>query len=143
MLKNSINTAFLHYNRAKKNHNEIDIDNLNSKVFLDDNKIKTIDAFIYRFIKLQDFMGDKLFKDLLTSLGEYKDNMSLLDVLDKLEKLEIIKSADQWFSFRAIRNKMTHEYPDNEQDVIAGLILAIDAFNIMEEILLSVKKYCR
>ncbi|MBN2435978.1 MAG: hypothetical protein JXK07_12005 [Spirochaetes bacterium] len=88
-------------------------------------------------------MGDKLFKDLLTSLGEYKDNMSLLEVLDKLEKLEIIKSADQWFSFRAIRNKMTHEYPDNEQDVIAGLILAIDAFNIMEEILLSVKKYCR
>ena len=45
MLNDSIDTAFLHYNRAKKNHNIIRNDNLNREVFLDDNKIKTIDAF--------------------------------------------------------------------------------------------------
>lgn len=55
-------------------------------IFDDFKKIKTIDTFIYRFIKLQELMGEKLFKIFLDEIDEYKDNMSLLDMLDKLEK---------------------------------------------------------
>ena len=135
MLKESVATSRLHYNRAKDNYDEIVQFSLDISLYDDKEKIKTIDAFIFRFIKLQDFMGDKLFKDLLQRVGEYKDSMSLIDVLDKLEKLEIINDSDKWINFRILRNKLTHEYPDNQDDVIEGIKLAIEQFAEMKTIL--------
>jgi len=135
VLKESVATSRLHYNRAKDNYDEIVQFSLDISLYDDKEKIKTIDAFIFRFIKLQDFMGDKLFKDLLQRVGEYKDSMSLIDVLDKLEKLEIINDSDKWINFRILRNKLTHEYPDNQDDVIEGIKLAIEQFAEMKTIL--------
>jgi len=62
--------------------------------FSDIEKIKTVDAFIYRFTKIQDKMGEKLFPAVLKELYEYKSNMALIDVLNRLEKLELLKSRD-------------------------------------------------
>ena len=90
MLKEAIDTAYLHFNRAKDNYDEIVQSPIDLSIYKNKERIKTIDAFIFRFIKLQDFMGDKLFKALIKRLGEFQDNMSLIDVLDKLEKLELI-----------------------------------------------------
>lgn len=141
MLKESVETSRLHYNRAKDNYNEIVLFPIDATLYDDKEKIKTIDAFIFRFIKLQDFMGDKLFKELLKRVGEYKESMSLLDVLDKLEKLEIIDDSDKWIDFRVLRNKLTHEYPDNQDDVLEGIKLAIEQFAEMKTILNSILKY--
>lgn len=141
MLEETMETAYLHYNRAKDNYVEILHYHLNIEIYEDKEKIKTIDAFIFRFIKLQDFMGDKLFKELLKNVGEYKDNMALIDILDKLEKLEIIHQADRWLDFRFIRNKLTHEYPNNVEDVITGIQLALEYFIEMEVVLMSITKY--
>ncbi|TXL03752.1 hypothetical protein BMR09_14220 [Methylococcaceae bacterium CS3] len=46
---------------------------IDQTLYQDKEKKKTIDAFIFRFIKLQDFMGERLFKEVLKSVGEYKD----------------------------------------------------------------------
>ncbi len=62
MLKETIQTTFVHFNRAKDNVEDIKKFPVNITIYEDKEKIKTIDAFIFRFIKLQDFMGDKLFK---------------------------------------------------------------------------------
>lgn len=51
--------------------------------------------------------------------------MSLLDILDKLEKFEVIDESIKWMEYRKLRNKLTHEYPNNEQDIIDGIILSI------------------
>lgn len=75
----------------------------------DINRIKTIDSFIYRFGKILDIMGEKLFPIFLEELQEYKTSMSLIDILHKLEKLNIL-NADDWIKLRQIRNAMTHEY---------------------------------
>ncbi len=96
MLKETIETTYLHFNRAKDNYAEILTYQLDVEIYENKDKVKTIDAFIFRFIKLQDFMGDKLFKELLKRTGDYKDNMALIDMLDKLEKLEIIEKADKF-----------------------------------------------
>lgn len=141
MLKAAIDTASLHYQRAKDNYQEIKTYNLSVAVFNDKEKIKTIDAFIFRFIKLQDFMSEKLFKRLLESLGEYKDSMSLLDVLDKLEKLQLLKNVDQWIAIRKLRNQLTHEYPDNKEEVLEGIQAAILYFKNIGRILQSMKDY--
>lgn len=141
MLKETIETTYLHFNRAKDNYEEILTYQIDIDIYESREKIKTIDAFIFRFIKLQDFMGDKLFKELLKKIGEYKDNMALIDILDKLEKLEVIDKADRWLDFRFIRNKLTHEYPDNEEDVIEGIRLALLYFEEIEAVLKSIMKY--
>lgn len=141
MLKETIETTYLHFNRAKDNYEEILNYQLDIEIYENREKIKTIDAFIFRFIKLQDFMGDKLFKELLKKIGEYKDNMALIDILDKLEKLEVIDRADRWLDFRFIRNKLTHEYPDNEEDVIEGIKLALLYFVEIETVLQNIMKY--
>ena len=141
MLKETIETTYLHFNRAKDNYEEILNYQLDIEIYENKETIKTIDAFIFRFIKLQDFMGDKLFKELLKKIGEYKDNMALIDILDKLEKLEVIDKADRWLDFRFIRNKLTHEYPDNEEDVIEGIKMALLYFEEIKTVLQSIVEY--
>lgn len=133
----------LHKSRAKLAQEEIRAfkDGLNIEIFEDFEKIKTIDTFIYRFIKLQDMMGEKFFRIFLDDLGEYKDSMSLLDVLDKLEKLGLVEDAMQWMQYRKLRNKLTHEYPSNEDEVVEGISLALEAFDEIEVIFDAIVKY--
>lgn len=113
---------------------------LDSSIFEDFEKVKTIDTFIYRFIKVQDMIQDKLFKAFLDFLGEYKENLSFLDMLDRLEKLGFIKDVETWMGYRKLRNKLTHEYPNKEDDVIEGIRLAMDAFVEMVSVVEKIKK---
>ncbi len=70
------------------------------------------DQIIYRFSKLQDCMGAKLFKAILLSQGE-NINKPFLDILNLLEKMDII-DVDEWFEIRDLRNEIAHDYEDNE-----------------------------
>ena len=55
MLKEALEVVELHFKRAKSNVCEIQKwQDISSNDFADDNKVRVIDAFIYRFIKLQD-----------------------------------------------------------------------------------------
>lgn len=143
MIHDVIAKVNLHMSRAKLALEEIVNfkDGLNVEIFEDFEKIKTVDTFIYRFTKLQDMMGDKLFRLFLDEIGEYKDSMSLLDVLDKLEKLALVDDAMKWMEYRKLRNKLTHEYPSNEDEVIEGISIAIEVFSEIEEIFNNITKY--
>jgi len=142
MINDIIEKINLHKKRAKSALEEIiEWETLDCEIFENFEKIKTIDTFIYRFIKLQDMMGEKLFKVFLDEIGEYKDTMSLLDILDKLEKFEIIEDSMEWMEYRKLRNKLTHEYPNNEEDVIDGIKIAIDVFSKIETILATIIDY--
>jgi len=99
----------------------------------DINRIKTFDSFILRFGKIQDIMGEKLFPIFLEELQEYKTSMPLIDILHKLEKLNIL-NADDWIKLRQIRNAMTHEYPDNTDEIIVTITSAIENFETMKNI---------
>jgi hypothetical protein len=132
----------LHQKRATSSMNEIcEWESIDSNIFEDFEKVKTVDTFIYRFIKMQDLIGDKLFRVFLDAIGEYKDNMSLLDVLDKLEKLEIIPDSQEWMIYRKLRNKLTHEYPNNEDEIIEGIKVSMEVFSDIETILTNIESY--
>jgi uncharacterized protein with HEPN domain len=77
------------------------------------------DQIIYRFSKLQDSIGAKLFKSLLLYQGE-NVNRPFIDILNQLEKIEII-DVDEWFEIRDLRNEIAHDY--NSNDDIAVEIL--------------------
>ncbi|MDQ7046558.1 MAG: hypothetical protein Q9M39_02690 [Sulfurovum sp.] len=102
--------------------------------FEDIEKIKAIDSFIYRFTKIQDKMGDKFFPSVLRELEEYKNSMALIDVLHKLEKLELLQKSDDWIDYRKLRNSLTHEYPNNSEDVIEAINLSIEVYENMKSI---------
>lgn len=144
MINEVIEKVNLHKNRLKLALEEIKSwENLDSDIFENFEKIKTVDTFIYRFIKVQDIMGEKLFKTFLNEIGEYKDNMSLLDILDKLEKFEIVEDAYEWMEYRKLRNQLTHEYPNNENEVIDGIKIAIESFAKIEIILNKILDYMK
>ena len=67
-----------------------------------------VEAFVSRFGRLQDNLGDKLLPELLTALGE--KTSVVIDNLDKAERLHFIASAEEWMSMRFLRNQMIHEY---------------------------------
>lgn len=145
MIDEVVKKTTLHLDRAKLALAEIKGwgDDFGCDIFENFEKIKTMDSFIYRFIKLQDMMGDKLFRVFLDKFGEYKDNMSLVDVLDRLEKLEIIDDGSKWMEYRKIRNRLTHEYPNNEAEVIEGIKVAMDIFDDIECIFLNIQRYLK
>jgi len=80
--------AGIHLERLKQPIQEIEsLESLENMDLKDFEVVKTIDTLIFRFMKLQDYLGNKLFKAFLSEVGEYVDNMSFIDVLDKLGKL--------------------------------------------------------
>jgi hypothetical protein len=70
-----------------------------------------VEAFVGRFGRLQDTLGDKLLPLLLSALGE--SISSVIDNLDRAERLGIIKSADEWMVMRNLRNQMINEYVED------------------------------
>ncbi len=79
------------------------------------------DQLIFRFSKLQDSMGGKLFPAILENLGEESRGLPFIDQLTKLEELDVISSADDWMLLRETRNILTYEYPFVTDEVIQGL----------------------
>lgn len=74
------------------------------------------DQIIYRFSKLQDCMGAKLFRSVLLYQGE-NINKPFLDILNQLEAIDII-NVDEWFEIRDLRNEIAHDYEDNDEIAI-------------------------
>jgi hypothetical protein len=107
---------------------------LESSDFEDIEKIKAIDSFVYRFAKIQDRMGDKLFPAILKELQEYRESMALIDVLNRLEKLELLPVSDEWIDFRKLRNTLTHEYPDNKDEIAESISLSVEVYRKMKAI---------
>ncbi|MFZ2124945.1 MAG: hypothetical protein WA012_15690 [Rhodoferax sp.] len=78
------------------------------KIEMDPILAERLDAFVSRFGRLQDTVGDKLLPSLLTALAEKTG--PAIDNLDRAEKLGLIESSDGWLEMRRLRNQMVHEY---------------------------------
>lgn len=70
-----------------------------------------VEAFVARFSRLQDTLGDKLLPVVLALLGE--STGAAIDNLDRAERLGFVGSADQWMATRRLRNRMVHEYVED------------------------------
>ncbi len=89
------------------------------------------DQIIYRFSKLQDCMGAKLFKSVLLYEGE-NINKPFLDILNQLEAIDII-NVDEWFEIRDLRNEIAHDYEDNDE-------IAINILNTIYKLKIDLKE---
>lgn len=85
-----------------------------------------IDQMIFRFSRLQDAMGKKLLPSLFYLLEPEHKNIPFIDILNHLEKLDVIESAEAWQEGRFLRNNLAHDYPDQEQEMIQTLNMVFE-----------------
>ena len=78
-----------------------------------------LDAFVSRFGRLQDNLGDKLLPQLLAAMAEPIG--TVMENLDRAEKLGWLDSADDWIEIRKLRNQMVHEYIEDAAILINAL----------------------
>lgn len=81
------------------------------------------DQILFRFIKLQDSIGERLVPATLRTLLEPFEDWPMRDRLDRLEKLGLL-DVEQWLRWRDIRNRLAHEYPDAPELRHAALLAA-------------------
>ena len=77
----------------------------------DPDRAERVEAFVGRFGRLQDTLGDKLIPAVLAALGERCG--AAADNLDRAERLGFVASADEWFAMRGLRNQRVHEYVED------------------------------
>lgn len=83
---------------------------------LSDDEIEHIDQFLFRFSKLQDAIGQKLFNTVLLYLEEEVENKPFIDILNRLEKLDLLEDANAWRILRVDRNELAHNYEDDPEE---------------------------
>ena len=78
-----------------------------------------VEAFVARFGRLQDTLGDKLLPLLLGLLGERTG--AFVDNLEKAERLGLVAAVDEWLVMRQLRNQMIHEYIEDPEILVNAL----------------------
>lgn len=84
-------------------------------------ELGVLELLTSRFAKLQDVIGNKIFKSVIIIMGENKPDLTFIDRLNLLEKFEMLPSKQDWINMRELRNHITHEYPDNPELMVKNL----------------------
>jgi len=92
-----------------------------------------LNALIFRFSKLQDLIGAKIFRNYLEYTGYNTADKSFFDILKEIEKENIV-DIDTWDELRELRNKIAHEYPQEVDEMIESVNLFIEKASSLIEI---------
>ncbi|QEN05664.1 hypothetical protein EW093_13395 [Thiospirochaeta perfilievii] len=143
-IQSSIQECDSHVNRIRKVLNNINIHKpvLEKEIKNDENDIVAkIDQLIYRFTKLQDSMGTRLYPSLYTILEGNNKIIPFLDILNRLEKLGVITSVSDWQFFRNLRNNLAHDYPDSLGKTVETINLLISEIEKLIDMFNHAKNY--
>ena len=88
-----------------------------------------VDAFVARFGRLQDLLGDKYLPAWLRAVQEPVG--AALENLDRAEKLGLVQSADAWVAVRKLRNQLVHEYVGRMDILHEALFQASKQVNLL------------
>jgi len=100
-----------------------------------------LDAFVSRFSRLQDTLGDKLLLALLRVSLETTG--SQLDNLLRAEKMGWIVSTEKWIEIRTLRSRLVHEYMDSTADLLTALIVALNNVAVLIDAQTRMAEYAR
>lgn len=106
-----------------------------------DDLAEKIDAFVSRFGRLQDHIGEKLIPRFVTLLGGTP--RSLLDNLAYAEKAGWLGSAESFVSARKLRNLLVHEYMAEAELFLEALQTADSATRMLVDIVTCIERQAR
>jgi hypothetical protein len=133
MIDRMIENATIDYNALQEKV-------IDAAFFEDYNNTRIVNSFLFNFSKLQDKIGAKLFKTVLYELKEIDSySLTMIDVLHKLEVLEILDTTESWDRLREIRNILAHEYPFDVEERVENIGLAMEGFNELKSIYIRLK----
>ena len=92
-----------------------------------------VNSLIFRFSKLQDLVGTKIFRAYLEYNRFDTANKSFLELLKEIEK-EGIVDIDSWDELRKLRNIIAHDYPDSDDEQIEAINLFIKKSDVLIDI---------
>ncbi len=104
-----------HIQRIEEAYSDLEpIIPLSAQKYIELNKqeVQALDQYLYRFSKLQDTMGDKIFRMLVKQYQQSEQQLPFIDMLNTLEKLKFISSAKEWVYLRKVRNDIAHQCDD-------------------------------
>ncbi|WP_303908715.1 hypothetical protein [Thiohalomonas denitrificans] len=109
---------------------------------LTDEQIDRLDLFLARFGKLHDFIVSKLSRSVaLASLEDTSGDVSVLDMLRRMEKFGIVESADDWQQLRLLRNSFAHEYLTDDTAIAENINGAFELAPVLTETLKRAERY--
>jgi hypothetical protein len=97
-----------------------------------------IDAFVGRFGRLQDHIGEKLIPRFAALLGSVPK--SLLDNLAYAEKAGWIDSGEEFVGARKLRNLLVHEYMAEAELFLESLQAADGATHLLIDVVTRIKQ---
>lgn len=98
-----------------------------------------VDAFVARFGRLQDTLGDKVLPTVLRLFAESPG--TALDNLDKAERFGWLASTADWLALRKLRNRLIHEYVRDLDELAEALNAAHGGVQLLCGFLDSIKNY--
>ena len=121
--------------------NELMNSEIDETFFADYANTRIVNSFLFNFSKLQDKIGAKLFKKVLYELKEIDTfSVPMIDVLNQLEKLEIVKDTRAWDELREIRNILSHEYPLDIEERVENIYLVLKNYEVLKSIYGNLKR---
>ena len=102
-----------------------------------ENKDK-LDVLAFRFSKLQDLLGTKIFREYLIVLQYPVEGKNFLELLKELDKEKII-DIDIWSEFRGVRNSISYDYPSEDDEKIESINYLIKNVNYLINITKKIK----
>jgi len=92
-----------------------------------------LDVLAFRFAKLQDLMGEKIFR-LYLELNAVSTKRPFVELLSMLEK-EGMLDVDEWIALREARNALAHEYPYHVQALVESINYLLSHTDLLFDIL--------
>jgi len=84
-------------------------------------EVRVLDQLVFRFGQLQDALGHRVLPTVLKITGDWRDDETFVDKLNRAEKLKLLPSAQEWQMLRELRNQSAHEYPDQPEVLMQNL----------------------
>ncbi|WP_456470941.1 hypothetical protein [Caminibacter sp.] len=97
-----------------------------------------LDVLAFRFAKLQDLMGEKIFRNILNLMG-YNTQRPFIEILAELEREEIL-NTQTWIALRNARNSISHEYPYMEENLIEAINFLLENSDYLKNVFYKLKR---
>jgi GTP:adenosylcobinamide-phosphate guanylyltransferase len=98
-----------------------------------------LNTLIFRFSKLQDLLGVKIFRAYLEFSGINVSEFGFFDILKLIEK-EKICDIDTWNELRKLRNDIAHDYPHELDEMLEKINLFIKSSDKLVSIFDNIKR---
>lgn len=104
-------------------------------------EVKNIDQYLFRFTKMQDTIGENIFRLIAEDFVEDINKLTFIDTLNQLEKVRILDSVEDWKNLRKIRNNIAHQYDDEVDEMADAINKIVAQKDILIDIFNKIKNY--